>query len=898
MSITTAPQSGGMPSGQIYGAGVPQPSISPVGEALFKVADTYLQTQTNKKIAQRNLEGQIAGQTREGLDRVRSQETFLNQIFGKSATLQGAEQAFATAAITDKFNDLHGRLQTDQLFAKKPEEFNKIVQKELEPFLATGDAGLDSLMLQNTYDLQNKLFNNYSKMHHEYEQELYIQGVTADTLAKVESAKNSEDLTNLAQFYYKTANSGEVGRDILVSQVIGELQRGETTSYMAIKGLFEDTNNPLKLTIPQRNNILNQVQNLGNRAGSGTETFNQELDRKVQVQEIERMLQNPDVPLQDVIQGYNILLEQETFEGRFDLNKFQSSVTNLLAGTYGDRLDYDRERNELQAWEGLTRLTSRANTTVEEVLNYIGSNKTIMGTLNGRLKAEAEVIKFANTKSEQERRVIEQRLINSTQDHAKAGNQKYVEGYLGLLQGLMTPEEFNNFNANMRVTADESQKNEIRIKATEDLSNFLNQYMSVEEIEAVAPALRERFFLEYSGVPDPILESLFQEEIEKNLERVSQNDNTVTQVQIRELENGVNDGYVLADVLEERLFEHFYNTGKYNEASMVRLTQLQRRQEIFQMALETSDTSMIPPKDVEAFTNYVRTVEGNSPETIASYINRSPVSSETRTRNSNIFSGSNFIDPDGNPTTAAIQEIDRLFYLSQQGGDVSFALRQVEGSAKEIVAQTLNLMEIGLNPEGALLAVDKINKEVKVHTTVLGLFGNDSKEANNQIDEVVKARVKSAKLQGLENTPGYNAIRNLVVDEYNKYAVQGKPVSSGFFIGDNRAVRNIINSNVADRMVDGIIGYTIEDKGQGTKNSRDLLSRFLENNNQSPLGKKDTVVYDNDRFLIYRYEQGNTAFLSISKYDVNKFSVEDDVVSLRKEGFLTTPVSSPLLSIM
>jgi len=259
MSISTAPQSGGMPSGQIYGAGVPQPSISPVGEALFKVADTYLQTQTNKKIAQRNLEGQIAGQTREGLDRVRSQETFLNQIFGKSATLQGAEQAFATAAITDKFNDLHGRLQTDQLFAKKPEEFNKIVQKELEPFLATGDAGLDSLMLQNTYDLQNKLFNNYSKMHHEYEQELYIQGVTADTLAKVESAKNSEDYQKLANYYYQLANSGEVGKQALISQLLGEVDRGESTSVIAARGFVEDPDNPLNLSIEDRNKLLRSI---------------------------------------------------------------------------------------------------------------------------------------------------------------------------------------------------------------------------------------------------------------------------------------------------------------------------------------------------------------------------------------------------------------------------------------------------------------------------------------------------------------------------------------------------------------------------------------------------------------------------------------------------------------
>ena len=274
MSISTAPQSGGMPSGQIYGAGVPEPAISPVGEALFKVADTYLKTQTNKKIAQRNLEGQIAGQTREGLDRVRSQETFLNQIFGKSATLQGAERSFAETAVTDKFNDLSGRLKSEQQFKLKPKEYSDLLTKELQPLLATGDAELDTLMLESSSKVREALINNYNRMHHEYEQETYLASKTANIQAKKEEVGNglasSEDYLSLLN---RIANESEAGVGLVYTQALGELQRGDSTTFDLIQPSFTDENLNV-FNNQQVNNLLNAKVSYDKAKQSGQEIRN------------------------------------------------------------------------------------------------------------------------------------------------------------------------------------------------------------------------------------------------------------------------------------------------------------------------------------------------------------------------------------------------------------------------------------------------------------------------------------------------------------------------------------------------------------------------------------------------------------------------------------------------
>ena len=327
MAITTAPQSGGMPSGQIYGAGIQQPALNPIGQALFNVADTYLQTQTNKKIAQRQLEGQIAGQTAEGLERVRNEETFLNQIFGKSATLQGAEQSFATAAVIDKFNDLNGELATN-LYTKKPQEFEAYVKRELEPLLATGDPELDLTMLEATRDLQNSLFSNYAKLRHEHEQELYIQSQTAKTLAKVDSTKNSGDLRKLGLHYLEMSNADKASQQVMISQILGEVQRGERESIQAIKPLLLDKDNPLDLKIDDLNRLRNALITSDSDAVDA-ERKEQAYARAYSLRQIETAAKDINTSQEDIVQMVIAHREDFGFEDDSNFGKWVADFDNL-----------------------------------------------------------------------------------------------------------------------------------------------------------------------------------------------------------------------------------------------------------------------------------------------------------------------------------------------------------------------------------------------------------------------------------------------------------------------------------------------------------------------------------------------------------------------------------------
>ena len=270
MAITTAPQSGGMPSGQIYGAGIQQPALNPIGQALFNVADTYLQTQTRKKIAERQLEGQLAGQTAEGLERVRNEETFLNQIFGKSATLQSAEQSFAKASVTDKFNDLQGKMVSEEWFKLKPDEFKNRVQDELSPLLATGDSELDLMMFEATANVRDRLISRYADLHHQYEQELSIQADNASLFSKLEDIRNSkpEDLEASKQEYfnlvYQIGNKSKAGLSTIYTQALAELQRGDSTTFDLIAPYLGNAEE-FPFDVKQTNTLLNAKQSLDSK---------------------------------------------------------------------------------------------------------------------------------------------------------------------------------------------------------------------------------------------------------------------------------------------------------------------------------------------------------------------------------------------------------------------------------------------------------------------------------------------------------------------------------------------------------------------------------------------------------------------------------------------------------
>lgn len=239
--------------GSVVGAHVPaqqDTAMSGLFRVVAKVGSNYLKEQTTKELAKRNMEGQQAIASGTSLEEIKSEESWVNKIYGSSATLDGARQAQAEASFYNGFNDLVG--QMDELKTQSPEEFNKYITTNYSKFL-TKDDEVNQAVLTQTSKFRSKLMNIHAKEHTAWVQEENIKGVTAQITARTESSKNmvgveiafgdeksvamAQDLVieDMKGFLVGTANKGNDEQKLVAQQVVLDLRDGNDLSYEATK---------------------------------------------------------------------------------------------------------------------------------------------------------------------------------------------------------------------------------------------------------------------------------------------------------------------------------------------------------------------------------------------------------------------------------------------------------------------------------------------------------------------------------------------------------------------------------------------------------------------------------------------------------------------------------------
>ena len=879
MAITTAPQAGGMPSGQIYGAGLQPQQQNPLAGALLSIGNRYLETQTNKKIAEKQLEGQLAILSGASIESVRSQETFLNQIFGKSATMEGAEQAYAKASVVNAFNDLTS--EVDQFgYKMKPEEFNKHVKDRLAPLTVTGDAALDSQMQMAMLDLNQKIYGHYAKRRHAYEQEEYISSNTALIQSEVEKTAKTGDVRTLKATYEKLDQDGEVGRKLVYTQALAELRRGDTTTYDLIRPYFDDEN-VFKFDNAQINNLKNAF---GSSRGSGTKSFADTVLQKQIVSHFRQLAENPDTDLNEL--SNNMEATWAELANSPIGNSLRDSLSTVYVNAVDARYEFQQDRKYSETKEGLLSLTSRANTDIVDIMAYLDDNPVLTSTLDGLKKTLAEVDAFVKAKGGDSTQVFVNTIEQQLQDYSDIGDIERVNALLNTLGNYVDQDTLNNTTG--KYVAKSNRVNEAK-EANQDFVAYrrmMNDAMTSEQLADVMAEIEQNT---PEGGYNPLFSQIVNKEYEDNRKRVISNENTVDAVAIRLAEEGVIDGVTSSQAYWEEIADHFQKTGRYDEAYLVKYQALVQREAAYSNALETGDYSNIAPDQVESFLNYsARELEmtGGMEDLYFDMVNNLPPSSESMERAGRAFSF--LVGTDGNASTPAINELQRIDALRRQGRDDSFALRQVPDGDRDKVSTMLDLLDAtGGDYELAILEADRLHSvERKSRTALDGFFDGNHSDMKKFVSRTTSRVMSDLNYEdtslGLSTT-----ISNMVTQEINKAASLGSPLSE-------RQLRNNIRTRIKENNQDGIIGFTASDKGNNNLDTKRVINHYLRDNGIPTLAKDDTVVYQNERFLIYRGEMGHSNMYVIPKYDVYKNEALSNVEKEKKKS-RDTMMFSPTL---
>ena len=300
--------------GSVTGAYVPEQEQGAMGgllNTLTKVSSQYVQKQTNKEIAKKQMEGQQAIAQGKSLNDIKDGDSWVNYIFGDSATLEGARSAQAEASFLNGYSDLIG--QMDELKSMPPEEFNNYITQHYSKYL-TGDAQVDSAVMSNTSKIRQGLMKTHTGEHTAWVQEENIKAITDLTRAKVEASTNAiasvaafEDrdqvemqrdleVKELSDYLTSVASKGKAEQNNIAQQVILDLQNGQDLSYEATKE-YSFSNEEMSK--------INSAKRALDKARKSKLTAQQQEQRAADEAVVADMLKNP---------------------GSFDINKYAEHV--------------------------------------------------------------------------------------------------------------------------------------------------------------------------------------------------------------------------------------------------------------------------------------------------------------------------------------------------------------------------------------------------------------------------------------------------------------------------------------------------------------------------------------------------------------------------------------------
>lgn len=168
---------GGMEGGGVGSAPQINPSTQDDGtfNLLMKMGETVLAPMIQKRQSDLFLQGAQRVAQGEALKDIVDEQPWYTQIFGESASIQGA-RTVAQVAQVDKFNaELMGNM--DELAALSPEEVGATVNRKMQEFL-TGDPLADAVIQQKMVEASGTFYTTHAKANYKYVQNTMKSQVT------------------------------------------------------------------------------------------------------------------------------------------------------------------------------------------------------------------------------------------------------------------------------------------------------------------------------------------------------------------------------------------------------------------------------------------------------------------------------------------------------------------------------------------------------------------------------------------------------------------------------------------------------------------------------------------------------------------------------------------------
>lgn len=224
--------------------------ITPLANAAKQVADSALQSKFNEEVQKKQMEAEQRFKSGETVEEFREKESWVNTIFGKSASLETAIGLQAEASYYNGYSDIMSKME--EYSKVSPEEFSGLITDTYSSYL-TGDPDVDSLIRQRTKASRDSLMKAHARGHQKFVQQQQRKS-TLDLVRAKQSAYelalkdemlfgDAESFTNLrkqqvadlSEFYYTVATQGENEASVVANQVLLSLQQGDATAYEAIK---------------------------------------------------------------------------------------------------------------------------------------------------------------------------------------------------------------------------------------------------------------------------------------------------------------------------------------------------------------------------------------------------------------------------------------------------------------------------------------------------------------------------------------------------------------------------------------------------------------------------------------------------------------------------------------
>jgi hypothetical protein len=240
-----------------------------------------------------------------------------------------------------------------------------------------------------------------------------------------------------------------------------------------------------------------------------------------------------------------------------------------------------------------------------------------------------------------------------------------------------------------------------------------------------------------------------------------------------------------------------------------------------------------------------------------------PYSPETRRRIT--YSLNNLVDTQGRPTQAAVNTFNSLNQMIQLGGAKDKVLEQVAEGDEYKLGIMLSAMEGAGSVEDAIMIADKTMQQPrKPMSVVTDVFGG-TKKYNEYVNRNITTKIMSNMGTTKDNQVVRNQLNMLVNEEMNKLG------ALGLYNSDKGAISDAVTAAVMSKTVDGIVGYTTEDKGNKTHSTKDMIEFYMSSNKDMlPLKEDDLVTYNNGNYYIHRSGAPGINTTILSDFDISR----------------------------